>query len=261
MTQGSKLPRFINLLIAVSTVACFIASVGHQRAAAQTPTTFTVTGTVKDSTGAAMPDVAVILLSDVTGTQIAFTDQSGNYVLTYVGGVSHNLRITPSKSGYMFNPLLTIFTTTGTITGNKTISFEGTPIPIVVSITQTPISLTQENSLRALALDSVTWTSEPFGVAANHNFSNDHRTRISLFAVNLELRQGEPISVIEVQAEVAGGQTIPLTVEYFGTVPNLSWLKQIIVRLPDEIANSVEVPVSLKVRGVTGNKVNVKVNP
>ena len=61
-----------------------MASVGHQRATAQTPTTFTISGTVTDSTGAAMPDVAVILLSDVTGTQIAFTDQSGNYVLTYV---------------------------------------------------------------------------------------------------------------------------------------------------------------------------------
>ena len=242
-------------------VAGFIASVGHERAAAQAPTTFTVSGTVKDSTGAAMPDVMVILLSDVTGTQITFTDQSGNYVLTYVGGVSHSLRITPIKSGYIFNPLLTIFLSSGSIIGDKTISFEGTAIPIVVSITQTPISLTQENSLNALALDSVTWTSEPFGVTGNHNFSADHHTRISLLAVNLELRQGEPISVIEAQAEGAGGQIFPLTVEYFGAVPNLSWLKQIIVRLPDEIANSVEVPVSLKVRGVTGNKVIVKVNP
>ena len=260
MNIFSSPPRFTRLLIAIVT-ACFILGIAHQRVEAQAPTTFTVSGTVKDSTGAAMPDVMVILLSDVTGTQITFTDQTGNYVLPYAGGMSHNLRITPSKSGYLFNPLLTIFTTTGTITGDKTIAFEGTPIPIVVAITPTPISLTQENSLRGLALDSVTWTSEPFGVTGSHNFSTDNHTRISLFAVNLELRQGEPISVIEAQAEGTGGQTFPLTVEYFGAVPNLSWLKQIIVRLPDEIANSVDVPVSLKVRGVSGNKVIVKVNP
>lgn len=208
-----------------------------------------------------MADVMVILLSDVTGTQITFTDQNGNYVLNYLGGVSHSLRITPSKSGYIFDPLLTIFVSSGSVTGDKTTAFVGTPIPIVVAISQAPVSLTQENSLHALALDSVTWTSEPFGVAGNHNFSTDQHTRVSLFAVNLELRAGEPISVIEAQAEGAGGQIFPLTVEYFGAVPNLTWLKQVVVRLPDEIANSAEVLVSLKVRGLAGNKVIVKVNP
>ena len=261
MIKPPKFSRFINLFIAVAAVLYFITSVGYQHAAAQAPTTFTISGTVTDQSGAAMAGVMVILLSDVTGTQITFTDQSGNYVLTYVGGVSHSLRITPSKSDYIFNPLLTIFLSSGSIIGDKTISFVGTPIPIVLAIAQTPISLTQENSLRALALDSVTWTSEPFGVASNHNFSTDRHTRVSLFAVNLELRQGEPLSVIEAQAEGAGGQIFPLTVEYFGAVPNFSWLKQVVVRLPDEIANSVEVPVSLKVRGQTGNKVIVNVKP
>jgi hypothetical protein len=102
---------------------------------------------------------------------------------------------------------------------------------------------------------------EPFGVAGNHNFSTDQHTRVSLFAVNFELRQGEPLSVIEAQAEGPGGQVFPLIVEYFGAVPNFTWLNQVVVRLPDEIANSVEVPVSLKVRGQTGNKVIVKVKP
>jgi uncharacterized protein (TIGR03437 family) len=72
---------------------------------------------------------------------------------------------------------------------------------------------------------------------------------------------GESSSVIEAQAEDQGGQIFPLTVEYFGPVPNFGWLKQVIVKLPDGIANSAEVRVSLKVRGTAGNKVIVKVKP
>ncbi len=258
MNRPLTLPRLLSMLIALF----FIAAIAHQRAAAQAPQTFTVTGTITDNTGHAMADVLVIVISDVTGTQLAFTDQSGNYALTYTGGVSHRLSISASKSGYTFNPQQTIFISSGSITGDKTQNFVGTPIPIVLTIIQAPILLTQENSLHSLALDSVTWMGEPFGVTNAHNFSTDQRTRISLFAVNLELPQGEPLTTIEVQAETATGQTFPLLVEYFGAVPNFSWLKQIVVKLPDELANSNEVNVSVKV-GLffASNKVILKVQP
>jgi len=130
-----------------------------------------------------------------------------------------------------------------------------------LSVVQPPILLTQENSLRALALDSVTWTAEPFSVASTTNFSTDQRTRVSLFVVNLELNQGEPISVITAQAEDSIGQIFPLTVEYFGAAPNFSWLKQVVVKLPTEIANSVDVKVTLKSHDTAGNTVMLKVKP
>jgi uncharacterized protein (TIGR03437 family) len=69
------------------------------------------------------------------------------------------------------------------------------------------------------------------------------------------------LSVIQAQAEDSLGQIFPLTIEYFGAVPNFPWLKQVIVKLPDEIANKIEVRVSLKARGFGGNKVIVKVFP
>jgi hypothetical protein len=261
VNKPSRPPQFIKLLIAATAVACFTLSVGYQRAAAQASTTFTISGTVKDTTGAAMANTTVILISDVTGTQITFTDQSGNYALTYLGGMSHSLRVLPSKSGFIFNPLLIIFTGSGTLTGDRTIDFEGLAIPIVLSVGQPPILLTQENSLRALALDSVTWTAEPFGVTNTNNFSTDQRTRVSLFVVNLELNQGEPISVITAQAEDPTGQIFPLTVEYFGAVPNFTWLKQVVVSLPTEIANSGDVKVTLKSHDTAGNTVMLKVKP
>ncbi len=253
----NKLQKLPHLLIALF----FIATIGYQRAAAQAPTTFTITGTVTDNTGHAMADAIVIMISDVTGTQLAFTDQSGNYTLTYTGGVSHRLSLSASKSGYTFEPALTVFISSSSITGDKTQNFVGTPIPIILAIVQTPILLTQENSLHSLALDSVTWANEPFGVSNFHNFSTDQHTRVSLFAVNLELPQGAPLTDIQVQAETSTGQTFSVPVEYFGAVPNFSWLKQIIVKLPDEIANSDEVNVSLNVGLFPGNKVIVKVKP
>ena len=249
-------PRFIYLLIAL---AC-LASVGSQRVSAQA-TSFTVSGTVKDANGQGIAGVTMILLSDVTGTQIAFTDQSGNYVLNYAGGVSHSLHIIASKSGWVFNPLMTIFLSSSSLSGDLSQSFVGTQLPIVLPINM-PILLTQENSVRALGLDSVTRISEPFGVANANNFSTDQRSRISLFAVNVELNPGEnAASVIEAQAENSIGQVFPLTVEHFGAVQNFGWLKQIVLKLPNEIANSNEVRVSLKVRGTAGNKVIVKVKP
>jgi hypothetical protein len=46
--------------------------------------------------------------------------------------------------------------------------------------------------------------------------------------------------------ENPNGQTSPLTVEFFGAVPNFSWLKQVNVKLPTEVANSSEIRISLK---------------
>ena len=224
------------------------------------PATFTISGAVKDGSDHGIAEVAVILISDVAEPQVALTDGNGDYVFTYAGNLSHNLRVTPSKSGYSFNPLAMVFTSSSSVNGDKTASFTGTP-SATPPAGQIPVLLTRADSQHALALDSVTWTIDPFSITNIHNFSADQRTRITLLAVNVELGPGETSSVIEAQAEVSGGQTFPLTVEYFGAVPNFVWLKQIIVKLPAEVANSGEVSVSLKVRGTSGNTVIVKVQP
>ena len=121
MNRISPLPR----LIALAAIACFITSVGSQRVAAQA-TSFTVSGTVTNASGQGIADVTMILVSDVAGTQIAFTNESGNYVLNYAAGVSHSLRIIPSKSGWVFNPLMTIFVSTSTLNLDISQSFVGT---------------------------------------------------------------------------------------------------------------------------------------
>lgn len=221
------------------------------------PTAFTISGAVTDGSGQGIVDVTMILTSDVAEPQIVLTNQSGNYAFTYAANLSHNLRVTPSKAGYSFSPLAIVFTSTSSVNGDKTASFTGT-LSSTPPAGQAPILLTHGDSQRALALDSVKFTREPFAVANIHNFSADQRTRLMLFAVNVELGPGETASVIEAQAENPLGQVFPLTVEHFGAVPNFAWLKQVLVKLPDGVANANEIRVTLKVRGISGNTVIVK---
>lgn len=100
-----------------------------------------------------------------------------------------------------------------------------------------PALLTEANTNRAIALDSVTFMRDPFPLLTTHNFSADQRTRIVLFAVNLELMAGEDASVVTAQAEDAARNFHPLQVEYVGKVPNFDWLTQVVIKLTDAIAN------------------------
>ena len=135
---------------------------------------------------------------------------------------------------------------------NLTVNAVTTPTPV-------PVLLTEENSNRAIALDSVTFWRDPFSLFAGHNFSLDGRTRIMLFATNVEFKPGEDASILSVQAEDSQHSILPLTVEYVGRVPNFDWLTQINIRLPDNVVG--DILISIKLRGVQSNKVLVAIRP
>src|SRR6185436_18413120 len=137
---------------------------------------------------------------------------------------------------------------------NLTVNAVPTPTPAL-------ILLVEENSTGGAALESVFWLRDPFSVFTSHNFSADGRTRIMLFAMNVELQPGENLSIVTGQAEDSQQTVYPLTVEYVGNVPNLNSVAQICVRLPDNIANAGSVLVSIKVRGLQSNKVLINIKP
>jgi hypothetical protein len=120
----------------------------------------------------------------------------------------------------------------------------------------TPQLLTEWNSTRAIALDSVTRTREPFSVTSNLNFSADHRTRVMLFAANVNLAPGESLLA---RAEDAQGKIYPLTVEHVGKFPDFERVTQVVVVLPIELANAGDVSISLTLRGATGNKALIRI--
>jgi len=121
-------------------------------------------------------------------------------------------------------------------------------------IISAPVTLLTENDgERLLALDSVTSVRDPLSPFNLHNFSSDQRTRVSLFFTNL-LPADENASAITVQAEDSAHKLHQLPVEFVGTTPNYSWLKQIVVRLPETLAGAGDVRVSIVIRGVESNK-------
>src|SRR6266513_2925733 len=57
--------------------------------------------------------------------------------------------------------------------------------------TSAPVLISDAASTRAVALESVTLKDGPFALTSTVKFSNDTRTRIALFALNMNLLPGE----------------------------------------------------------------------
>jgi len=123
------------------------------------------------------------------------------------------------------------------------------------------VLLTEENSERAIAIESVTFVRDPFPVNAAHNFSSDGRTRIILFGTNVESMPGENISGLTAQAEDSQHNVFPLEVEYVGKVPNVGGLTQVVVKLPQQIANAGDVRAKISLGPTVSNSVILKVKP
>jgi len=123
----------------------------------------------------------------------------------------------------------------------------------------TPQLLTDMDTSKLAALESVTFRKEPFTVVSEHFFSSDQRTRLVLFGVNLELRPDENLSAITIQAEDSQQRKYLLPVEAINSVPGFPWLSQVTVKLPDELQGIGDLWLSVSLRGVQSNKVPTKI--
>lgn len=120
-----------------------------------------------------------------------------------------------------------------------------------------PILISQSDSTRAIAFDSVTRQREPFSTTTEIKFGPDHATRIMLFAMNLSLAPGEPAGAITAEAEDAGHNLYPLTVETVRQVPEQPWATSVVMRLPDNLPQTGDVLVRITYRGQASNRVRV----
>jgi len=124
---------------------------------------------------------------------------------------------------------------------------------------QTPTLLTEEGSSRAAAVDSVNLVRDPLAVVNRLNRSNDRRTRVTLFGINMDLLPGENASAVTARARDSRSRTYNLTVEFVGKVPGLNSLTQIVAKLPDQLAQAGDVWVSVTLHGQTSNEVLLSV--
>jgi len=125
----------------------------------------------------------------------------------------------------------------------------------------TPVVLSEEGSNRALALDSVLWTRDPFKVASTLNFSQDQHTRLILLVANIDLLPGDDASLVTAQAQDSQGNMFTLPVENVVKVPSFDWITEVIVSLPDGLANLTQAQVTVKARGPTSNAAVIQLTP
>ncbi len=129
-----------------------------------------------------------------------------------------------------------------------------TPTPVTV-----PVLQTQGSTDQAMALHSTLFTRGPFQISSPLNLSNDHRTRIILFATKLDLLPGETVASVTVRATDSRGISYGLAVEQVAKVPNFAWLTAVFVRLPDDQTINGDMLTTLSIRGVTTNTVRITI--
>jgi len=126
--------------------------------------------------------------------------------------------------------------------------------PTDARLASAPVLLTKTSSTRALAVESTSLLAEPFWATTPVPFSQDNRTRVMLFATNLTLLPGDTVTAT---AEDGNHIQYPLKVEYTGSVPNLSGVTSVIVRLHDDLGDVGDVLVGITVHGMTSNRVRI----
>jgi|SRR5215831_327010 len=122
-----------------------------------------------------------------------------------------------------------------------------------------PVLVSRQGSTRAIALEAVLQTSEPFAPNQNLNFGlgTDRRTRVMLFANNLTLQAGEDASAVTADAEDGNHAHYPLTVEYVGGVPAVTGMTAVVVRLHDNLGDVGDVLVGITYHTQTSNRVRL----
>ncbi|MDT4952890.1 MAG: inhibitor of cysteine peptidase [Acidobacteriota bacterium] len=122
--------------------------------------------------------------------------------------------------------------------------------------TRTPVLVSDSGSTRAIALESPTKTSEPFHLTSPLAWGADRRTRVMLFAMNLDPAANE--SAVIAEAEDAAHARHALIVEYVGQMAEVDGLSRIIVVLDDSLpADAGDVLVGITVYGAKSNRVRI----
>ena len=117
-----------------------------------------------------------------------------------------------------------------------------------------PLLFTDPCTQHVVAVDSVGLTGGPFALANSTNFSSDQRTRLTLFAWNMNLQPGEGAADVSVEAIDSQQTTITLPVEFVSDVAGQPGLTQITVKLPDSLSQGGDLRLRILAHGFTSNE-------
>ncbi len=122
-----------------------------------------------------------------------------------------------------------------------------------------PVLLSEATTTRAVAFESVTMKAEPFSPTATIAYATDTRTRVCIFAMDLELLAGEGANAFSSDVQDGSGKIYPLKVEYVGRVPDFPGITMIVVRLADDLGDVGDVLVRLNLHGMSSNRVRIAI--
>ena len=133
-------------------------------------------------------------------------------------------------------------------------------VPARAATNKKPVLISQTASTRAVAFETVSFKAEPFPLTASLPLtSTDTRTRISIFAMDLELLPGEGANAFTSDVQDSTGKIYPLKVEFMGQVPNFPGITMIVVRLADDLGDVGDVLIRLNLHGMSSNRVRVAI--
>lgn len=123
-----------------------------------------------------------------------------------------------------------------------------------------PVLLTEDLTDRAIALDLVTQTRDPFSLTSLFNLSADGRGRVSLFVWRLGLLPSDTVASVQVVARDDEGRTYDLPVEALNPTALVADVTQVVVRLPDNVIGAPrDLHVKVTLRGPGTNEAVIKI--
>ena len=150
---------------------------------------------------------------------------------------------------------LTLSGTTGT--GSLGVTTTAT---LTIGNDDAPVLLTEELSDRAIALDLVTPTRDPFTLINPNSLSSDQAIRVSLFVWHLGLLPSDTVTSVQVTARDDEGRTYDLPVEALNQMVTVADVTQVVVRLPDIVIGAPrDLRVTVKLRGPGSNEAVIKI--
>ncbi len=121
------------------------------------------------------------------------------------------------------------------------------------------VLISEADSTRAIALESITFTREPFPLSSLIFWSPDARTRLVIFALNLQLLPGEDPASVTADAEDEARRHYVLKVENVAPVPGQEWMTTLTLRLDDQLGNVGDVLVRITHKNKSSNRVRVAI--
>lgn len=197
-----------------------------------------ISGRITRANGASIPGVTVNLIySDTTSV---VTDHDGNFSFSDLPAGEKYTIVPVTEDEFLVLP--------------KNFVIDDLFSDVRANITGTfrPELLTLQESQDAIVFDSVLFLTQPLSRINPLNFGDDGRTRLMIFAKNME--HVTSTSQVKITAEDAAHLVYPMPVEFVANVPGLSWLKQINARVWPTLGDGKCVTIRVYVDGLESNR-------